>query len=222
MKPTHTIAWLITSVFATSAAIAAEAGKDPQEMSPILREEFRITREELRSGLSTNKKKLAELDQMRARAVAASQKQAAAEKNWVDHLHKYDVLIMARYSDEKGEFAPAMELSQRDVDNLNKLFEDYLRERPFSGRVTASHARKVLETGQEKLKDWVKLHDDPNEGNNSDLEYIAKQRADADRAVNKIMFVAEQLGLDMRGAESAVAAGEGRTSGRSPASVPTR
>jgi hypothetical protein len=211
-----TISFTLTLSLALQASAFAA---DPQEMSPILREEFRITREELRKDLGANKKKLAELEQMRTRAVAASQKQAAAEKNWIEHLRKYDVLINARYSDEKGEFVPAMELSQRDIDNLNKLFEDYLRERPFSGRVTASAARKVLEQGQDKLKSWVSIHDDPSEKNNSDLEYIAKQRADAERAVNKIMYVAEQLQLDMKGADAAAYAGTAEApKGRAPAS----
>lgn len=195
-------------ILASSAPLAVAAEKVTGPMSPIVKEEFRITKEDLKQSLTSAKKRIADVEAARGKVVAQSKEQAATDLNWADHLRKYDILIGARYVDEKGEYSPSMEITAHDVDNLNKLFDEYLRSRPFVGRVTASKARKVLNEGQEQLKELSSVHGDPTIGNNSELEIMAKVKLDAEREIKKTLMLAEQLNFDLTKTEASSLASE--------------
>jgi hypothetical protein len=201
MKPfisVGVVALVVSNLLPTAFGVeGAGNGGFVVEMSPIVKEEFRKAREDLRTELITSRKKVSELDALRVKIVAQTQKNAIYEEAWVDHLRKYDILLGARYVNDKGEYQAQMELTDHDTGNINKLFDEYLHGRPFQGRVTVSMARKTLEGGQEKLRDMVKIHKEPTESNNMDLQIIAQQKDDSQKQIAKVLMLAQQLGFDL-------------------------
>lgn len=201
MKHTHS-SRVLGMVLATGFAIAGTSFADDKtinnpEMSPIVREEFRRAREELKAQLAEGKKRIADLDALRLKVIAEYKKLGAKEKAWIEHFKKYDLLVMSRYVNETGEFVPAKEVSAHDTDNLNKLSDEYLQMRPFYGRLTAVETRKKIEKNQEKLGELVSIHSDPTDGNTPELAIITKEKSDATRDVTKVQFLAKQLGFDL-------------------------
>ncbi len=188
---------MCVSVLVGASAKADDKTINNPEMSPIIREEFRRAREELKSQLGESKKRIADLEAARAKIVAHYKKLGAQEKSWIEHLRKYDLLIVARNSDDKAEYVPVKEVAQRDIDNLNKLFDDYVQMRPFSGRLTAEQTRKFIDEGREKLGFLSKMHTDPSEKNTPDLAIVAKEKMDAEREVRRVTVLAQQLGFDL-------------------------
>lgn len=167
------------------------------EMSPIIREEFRRAREELKTQLGDAKKRIADLEVARQKIIAHYKKLGAQEKVWIEHLRKYDLLIVARNSDEKADYVPVKEVAVRDVDNLNKLFDEYVQMRPFSGRITAEQTRKFIEEGRDKLAYLSKMHLEPVEKNTPDLAIVAREKVDAEKEVRRVTILAAQLGFDL-------------------------
>lgn len=188
------------------------------DMSPIVREEFRKAREELKQQQDEAKKRLADLEETRKKVIAEYKALGAKEKNWVEHLRKYDILITGRYVDEKtGEYIAGKEVGKRDQDNLNTIFEDYLQMHPFIGRLTAEQSRKFIEEGMEKLNVLSKMHSEPTEGNNTELQIVADSKKETEQSLVKIAFLAKHLGFDLS-RNLSVADVPAATQGRAPAS----
>lgn len=211
--------WAMAGAVVASPTLAAEnvnVAVGP-EMSPIVKEEFRITKEELRTNLANNRRKLQDLEAQRQKTIQALQKQAQNETAWIEHLRKYDILVQGRYVDPKGDYFPQAEVSERDMGNFNKLFDDYLQLRPVAGRITAAQARKILETGMDKLKDLVKIHKEPTESNSQELALILRYKEETDKDIKKILNLAQMLGFDLNTADgTSQYAGAGTTTNVAP------
>jgi hypothetical protein len=98
---------------------------------------------------------------------------------------------------KKAMFEPAMEISTRDVENLNDLFKSYLSTTMFYGRVSAGQATKQLENGMEKLDEIFLVNSKPSESNNSELEIIGHQIREEEAKVEKAQTQATSLGLNL-------------------------
>jgi hypothetical protein len=179
---------------------------------------------ELSTSMANARKSLRDLANDRKKAVMDSQSQSKVEMQGIEALKKYDLLLTIRYADPQGLYQPAAEVSQKDNENLNKLFDTYLRASPLTGRSSVAHARKMIEWGMHRLEELAKIHGDPNENNNPDLEIIAQQTKDADQRIKTVTELASRLGVKLNenvaSAQSetpAVAATPG-DAGRRPAS----
>ncbi|MBI2712545.1 MAG: hypothetical protein HYX41_06815, partial [Bdellovibrio sp.] len=118
---------------------------------------------------------------------------------------------------EKGEYVAVKEISKHDQDNLNKIFEDYLQMKPFSGRLTAEETRKLIAEGAEKLGAFSKDHMNPSEGNNTELAIVADLKKQTEKELVRVAYLAKLLGFDLS-KNLQVADMPAEKAGRSPAS----
>lgn len=196
----HTIALAAAlSVFGTDVprSFAGDTDADPgaltAAMPPVVKAEFARTQQELQLDLALAKRRLQALEAEKTQAIAQSQAAAMADLAGIKTLQDYELLLVTRYTDNRAEFQSGAQLSEREVDNLNKLFTGYLQATPFKGRVSAGQARKTLKWGVTRLTELNQMHAEPTEKNNSDLEIIAKQQTESEALVHRIVAAAETL-----------------------------
>lgn len=168
-----------------------------EAVNPIVSGEYVKVQNELSASLAQAKKNQKDLLGDRKRAILDSQSQAKVERQGIEALKKYDLLLTIRYSDDKGVYQPGNEISLKDQENLNKMFETYMRSTPLFGRISVGHARKIIDWGIKRLEDLSKVHGDPTDANNPELEIIAQQTRDADQKIKTVTELASRLGVKL-------------------------
>jgi len=181
-------------VLALTTGFLAVAG---EEVTPLVMGEYAKIQNEFQAGLATSRRSIASLQGEKKRVTAQYQLQAKAEQAGIDALKKYDLLLGSRYSNERGEYQAGLELGAKDVENLNRIFENLMRTTPFVGKTSAGYARRQIEWGMKRLEELSKLHSDPTEQNNPELEIIAKQLRDAETKIKTVTDLAGRLGVKL-------------------------
>lgn len=190
MKTKNLKIWVLALTTGFSA-LAAE------EVTPLVMGEYAKIQNEFQSGLATSRRNIANLQADKKRVVSQYQLQAKAEQAGIEALKKYDLLLGSRYSNERGEYQAGLELGQKDVENLNRIFENLMRTTPFVGKTSAGFARRTIEWGMKRLEELAKTHQDPSEQNNPELEIIAKQLFDAETKIKTVTELASRLGVKL-------------------------
>ncbi len=197
---------LASSCLIPAAALALETTQPPQtqekfpaaEMPELVRKEYTKEQQELQGKLARAQSLLADLESQKAQAFDKSKSLAQVDAAGVETLRKFDTLLTVRYVDgETKEFAPGLGLSNEDVENVNKLFENFLAMRPLKAPASAGKARHMVAWGVERLQDAAKTHDSPNEDNNSELEILARKIAEAAKNVEQVKVLALRLGVEL-------------------------
>lgn len=201
-------------VLTLSFGLDAHARKK-EDMSGVIKEEFRKARVELAAELANAKKSVTSLDKRRDEVVQEAKEFAETQKTWVKDLEKYDILIQARYSDDRGDYQPGKQLSQHDVDVMNKIFQGYLNQTPLEGRISAREARVTISRGIDEIERQIGLNQSPTEKNNPELQIIAKDKFDAEFTIKRVERLAELLGFNLN---QPVVAENAEAGGRKPAS----
>lgn len=189
----------ITSLFIGIGLIGfAGAGVGADEVTPsLVTGEYVKIQNEFQVSLSTAKRSLRDLENDRRKSILNAQSQARKENEGIQALKRYDLLLSIRYVNEQGVHQAAMEISTKDQENLNRLFDNYLRATPFVGRTSAGFARKQIEWGMKRLEELAKVNAEPTETNNPELEIIAKQTRDADQKIKTVTELASRLGVKL-------------------------
>jgi hypothetical protein len=157
--------------------------------------EYDKSHQDLATKAAGLKKKMVDMDAEKSRIFADAKSQQIFAGNGIEAMKKYDVLVEGRYANDKGEYERGLQLAQGDVDNINKLFQNFMNAMPLQGRVSAGQARRTIAWGMEQLKDREKLQSTPLESNNSDLEIIGYETRQAERQLQVTIQLAAQLGL---------------------------
>lgn len=188
---------LFVSVWILSSFLTPSYAAEESAVNPIVAGEYVKVQNELSASMVHARKKLLDLSNDKKRAIFDSQTEAKLDRQGIEAFKKYDLLLTVRYADEKGLYQPAVEVSVKDVENLNKLFDTYLHTTPMNGRSSVGHARKMIDWGMKRLEELVKVHAEPTETNNPDLEIIAQQTKDADQRVKTVTELAVRLGVKL-------------------------
>lgn len=197
--------FILLSWFSLLSASRVFADEHTMEMDALIRDqmnsvveaEYRSTQSQLQADLNKTRARIKMLEGQKSDAFQrASDKSATAQAGQVQ-FKQFHTLIKNRYVNKKAIFEPAMEISTRDVENLNDLFKSYLSTTMFHGRVSAGQAVKKLEYGMEKLDEVVQNNSKPAESNNSELEIIGFQIREEEAKVEKLQSLATALGLTL-------------------------
>lgn len=204
---------LMGVLVSVSISVAGRA----DETTPLVTGEFAKQQNELQAQMTKAMDRLHQVQSERERAVIAAKLLAKAEAAAIESLRKYDILIEARYVSNDGTYQSGSEVSKKDVENLNKMFDGYLHSVPFQGRVSAGYARRTIAWGMARLDELSKTHSQPTEANNSELEIISQQLKDAEATVRIVTSLALRLGVSLNAAAVATSEHPGATT-RGPAS----
>jgi hypothetical protein len=152
---------------------------------------------QLESELTETRMRLADLEARRKETIQAARSQVRALKEGVELLKQYEKLLVVRYVDDEGAFAPASEVSGDDLTNLNQMFEKYLRTLPFQGRVSARFARETVHKGISRLEDVVSEHDSPSPSSHAELDVITHQVDEEKSNIERILETADAQGIKL-------------------------
>ena len=210
-------------VLGSMPALAADdAAHSDAHVPQFVHVEYDKSHQDLATKAAGLKKKMVDMESEKARIFAEAKSQSIFATNGIEAFKKYDVLVEGRYVNDKGEYEHGLQIAQGDVDNINKLFQNFVNATPLQGRISAGQARKTIAWGMEQLKEREKTHASPTESNNSDLEIIGYQTRQAERQLQVTIQLAAQLGLTIS-PDGAVASKPSTSSqNRSIASVPEK
>lgn len=168
------------------------------DIQPLVKGEYGRTQQDLQWELTKLKQRQVELETQRDKARDAATAEAETNRNGIKVFKEYDRLLSVRYSSKTGDFEPGVEISSKEVENINQLFQSHLRTVALSGgRISAGNARRSLEWGIERLGKYEDWNTSPNEQNNSDFEIIAKQLHDVDSDVERVMDLADKIDVKL-------------------------
>jgi hypothetical protein len=197
MKPNVSVS---RKVLFINLAIAVGAGSviaaDPPS-APVVTSEYAKQQVQLESQLAKAKRMLRDFEAVREKAISDSKAMAQTDMAGLKALKRYDTLMSSRYATEQGEFQPWRPLAKEDVENINRLFDTYLRSKPLFGRVSAGQAHKMLDWGMSRLEEMTKARNKPKPDNNSDLEIVAHQIKETEATLKSIMTAADKLGMKL-------------------------
>ncbi len=166
------------------------------DVSSMVQDELQKTQSEVSKSLSAATSKLAELRAQKEKALSDSKKKGEEEVKGKSLMEKYATLLVARYRNDKNEFEVGMVISEKDQENVNKLFQTYLSSQPLNGPTSAGEAKRVLEIGSRNLGEVAKLHLSPSEKNNSQLEILEYQVQNAEQSLKRANELASTLGVN--------------------------
>jgi hypothetical protein len=180
-------------VYAGDAAVAASAAaKEPDSLAKA---QAQAQHQEMQKKYDEGRRAMTELERQKALAMQALRSKAKFFEDGMEVLRRYDVLVTTRYVDPAGKFVSGKELTAEDVKTVNQIFQSYFRSSPLEGRISAGHARKVLKQGMEQLAEVRKIHESPSEENSPELEIFAQQIKDLMDEEQRLMMLAERLGM---------------------------
>lgn len=171
-------------------------GGQEVDVTSMVQEEVRKTEADVTKTWAQAQQKLNELQAQRSVFLANSKKLGEDEMKGFELMQKYGTLLVTRYRNEKNTFEPGMEISQKEQDNINKLFQTYLRSNPLRGHTSAGEAKRVLEIGAKNVEANAKIHLNPSENNNSDFEILNYQIGQAEISLAKVTELAKVLGIE--------------------------
>ena len=186
--------------------------------------EFTKTKSEFQMTYNQVKKSLRDIENEKAKAIRESKAQAFKDQEGIKAFETYDVLISSRYVDKDGRYLSSLEVSSKDHENLNELFQSYLRTNPLVGRLSAGHARRYISWAIDRLKELNKYNSDPSEKNNPDLEILARLTVENENRLHTVTDLAQRLGVKLEEASALAEMGKdpAQPVDRMPASVRIR
>lgn len=168
------------------------------DIAAIIQEEYKKLQSEQSESSSRLRSRVQELTLARNKAISESRKRAEMELSWVDLIRKYSVVLASKYRDpDTNAFQPGMELSPKDLETVSRILNKYVNAQPIPGRVSAGEARRQLEYAVRRLNELAKIHNNPSEENNSELEILAYQMSDSDLKLRKTVSFAKSLGIEL-------------------------
>ncbi|MFM8270223.1 MAG: hypothetical protein ACKN9V_08555 [Pseudomonadota bacterium] len=180
--------------------------------------ELTKTKGDFQSTYNQIKKALRDIEQEQSKAVRESKAQSLKDQEGIKAFNTYDILISSRYVDKDGKYTSSLEVSSKDHENLNELFQLYLRTNPLAGRLSAGHARRYISWAVDRLKELYKYNSDPTEKNNPDLEILARLKVENESRLGTIMELAQRLGVKLE--EASALAEMGKDPNQAPDRVP--
>lgn len=183
----------------------------------LVSSEVAATKQEFQRTYSDLKRNLHQLQMEQEQAIEKAKLQSKKDQEGIKAFETYDTLIASRYVDSAGKYQRSQEVSKKDHDNLNSLFENYLRTNPLVGRLSAGHARKYLKWGISRLKELAEYNRSPDEDNNPHLEILARLTKENEMRLQTVTQLAGRLGVKLEEASSLVEVNKARD--RMPASV---
>jgi len=196
MKNSITLSVLSTLTFILAPVFGNELA--------LVSSEVATTKKEFQATYNDLKKNLHQLESERVQAIEAAKLQSRKDQEGIKAFETYDTLIASRYVDPSGKYLSSSEVSKKDHDNLNALFETYLRTNPLVGRLSAGHARKYLKWGISRLKELADYNASPSEDNNPHLEILARLKKDSETRLQTVTQLAGRLGVKLEEASSLV------------------
>ena len=159
------------------------------------------------------KGRLQVLEEGREEVIKKSKNKVGFYEQGIQLLKKYTALIKAKYLDEEGVFQEATEISIHDRENINQLTFGFLKINGLKGRVSAKKTIQFIEDHISELYQRIKLSENPDENNNSELQILVKKIQDEREKMEYIFETAKNSGV-MVNKDSVV-----KTGLRMPASV---
>ncbi len=172
----------------------------------VIQDEYAKVQTDLETKLHAEKRTLFDLEQQKKKAIDDSKALAEIDRQGIQALKKYWTLTLNRYSGSDNKFQSWRAVTPKDVENINSLFETYLHSKPLSGRASAGMADRTLDWGMTRLEELAKGHGSPKPENNSELEIVSHQIADAETTIRQIEDQASRLGIKLRDRELAAEA----------------
>ncbi len=191
------------------ASSAKESKQAKDEIVRLVDDEFSKETTSVRTEWEQLAKKLAEINGRREKAVEESRARGQWEAQGAELMQKFQTVVNSRYHGKTGEFEGGRELSQHDLDNINKVFNRYLSSTPLKGRVSTGEAVRFLDWGAKRLNTLSNSHNEPSEANNSELEILAYQNKTAAGEQARLVEIGKMVGLDFN--ESAATAPKRQT-----------
>ncbi len=180
-----------------STSLSAQSFVQPvEDNSAMVQEEMKKTQEEVLKSWNQAKSRLSELKNQMEKAHADSKRRGEDEIKGKDLMEKYGLLLSTRYLNDKNDFEPGMQISMKDQDNMNKLFQSYLHSTPFRGQTSAGEAKRVLELGAKNLNETSTMHLNPSASNNSEIEILEFQIKNTENNFQKASHLTKSLGID--------------------------
>ena len=193
-----------------------------EDIDTLVRDEMKAMYQNAQAELARAKKKDSDLKAMQDKALASAAKQAKMDDAGIDLMTNYNMLISSRYINDKGEFQPGSEITEKDQEYINRIFEKHLRSTPLRGRTSAGEAQRTLSWGIGRLQELQKTHSLPSEINNSELEIIAYQAATnavvLKKATDRMADISAKLGQKIA-ADSASSTSATDSGNRTPSSA---
>ena len=187
------------------------------EATPMISAELSKTQKEFQANYAQMKKNLRDLESDKMKAIQDAKAQSLKDREGIEAFKTYDLLIATRYVNDSGQCLSALEVSKKDHENLNKLFDVYLRTSPLVGRLSAGHARRYIGWAVQRLQELSQFNSEPSEKNNPDLEILARVKNETESRLRTVTELASRLGVKLE-ENSAVAEGSKETD-RMPAST---
>lgn len=186
--------------------------------------EFTKTKGDFQANFNQIKKSLRDVEAEQTKAVREAKAQALKDQEGMKAFQTYDVLISSRYVDKDGRYMSSLEVSTKDHENLNGLFQYYLRTNPLVGRLSAGHARRYISWAVDRLKELHQYNAEPSEKNNPDLEILARLKVENENRLATVMELAQRLGVKLEEASALAEMGKdpAQPADRMPASVKSR
>lgn len=180
--------------------------------------EFSKTKSELQVTFNQLKKSIRDLEIEKSKAIRDAKAQAMKDQEGIKAFQTYDVLISSRYVDKDGRYLSSLEVTTKDHENLNELFQSYLRTNPLVGRLSAGHARRYIAWAVDRLKELYQVNADPSEKNNPDLEILAHMTKENEGRLVTVTELASRIGVKLE--EASALADMGKDPNQPPERVP--
>lgn len=184
------------------------------EVNEYVGNELQLMQTTIQSELERTDKKIADLQAAKESAINRSKISAENERSAIDLLKTFSILIQGRYVNEQGEYQDGLELNEKDRRFLNLAFNKYLHTTPIQEKTSTGEARRTIDWGVKRLQEVAKIHAEPTEMNNSDLELIALNLKQSQKTRKRFAELAERLSAS----SEAKMAGGNKGSARTPAS----
>jgi hypothetical protein len=167
------------------------------EIASVIQEELKKEQTEVQTEYVKVQRRVHELQAQKGKSIVDSKRRGEAELLGSDLLKKFMLLMTSRYRNERSEFESGLELNAKDLELINKVFAKYLFSHPLQGRVSAGEARRTLDWGVKRLQELAKIHAEPTEQNNPDLEILTYQLKISEISLKRVGDLAKALGVNL-------------------------
>ena len=168
------------------------------KLPPIVGEEFDKTHAYFLKTFRDTHKNIEALTKEKQTIIEKSKGQVAFLEEGGEALNKYDLLLVVRHTDSKGEFEKSSQVSPEDVKNLNAITQKYLKWTLVPDRVSVRFARKLISKAMKELEERASDAKDPDVDNNPELEIVDKQLENAAKKTELVADFASRIGIDIK------------------------
>lgn len=181
--------------------ICAPVHAGPKSAPPVpavVQDEFSKTHQSFLKTFQDSEKAIADLKKERQELIEKYKSQAGYFEEGAEALNKYDLLLVIRNTDGKGDLDERAEVAGEDVTNLNSLFNKYLQSTLLPKRVSVRYARKILNRAKRDLERIANDYRDPDDSNNPELEILSKRIEDSTTKSALVTDFAHRIGIDIK------------------------